>query len=108
MTRLETLTSIITDIDSNMDSNDVTLPSDLAAAILERLDEMPERLIFVGVTTMEDVGEADRMLEIIDETVLEDGEVGPYLRIMSWDPAGRHVALKPLTDANVRVTIELE
>lgn len=103
--KFETLRDIIDIIDKDIDFEDWS-PSGLAERILIEAEKLPERLVFVGVPIVEDDdGGISRIFEINNEDADEDG---PFVRVMSWDPDKRHVALKPLDGVKVRVTVELE
>lgn len=103
--KFETLRDIIDVIDKDLDFEDWS-PTGLAERILIEIEKLPERLVFIGVPILEDSDNGvSRMLEVTDD---DDSEDGPYVRVMSWDPEKRHVALKPLEGCKIRMTVELE
>lgn len=107
--KLATLIPIIQKIDMECGETETAYSSvEYATRIIEEIDQLPERYVFIGVPELDvqDSGVSET-LEIIDEDELDE-EVGPYIRVMSWDPDKRHVAIKPFKDTKVRVTLELE
>ena len=104
--KLETLAPII----QKIDLEGVAYSSEeYASRILEEVEKLPERYVFIGVPVHEVLGDdgVTEMLELIDEDELQDDEVGPYVRLMSWDPEKRHVAVKPFKNAKTMITVEL-
>lgn len=103
--KLETLTPII----QKIDTEGIAYSSEeYAARILEEVDQLPERYVFIGKGEVETSdGGISEMIEIIDEDELEDEEVGLFVRVLSWDPEKRHVALKPFKDTKMMITVEL-
>lgn len=106
-TRLEQYTTAI-DLVFTEEANSTDPPlssEEFAERVLDHLDEMRERLVFIepGIEDEDDQG-TTKWIELMGPE-----EVGPFIKLCSWDPAKRHVALKPFEDAKrVRVTVEVD